>query len=166
MQPVIKQPIDFCFKNPIHFLAYGFGSGLSPKAPGTFGTIMAVICYLPLSLLPLNGYLFVVAVSMIAGVYICGKAAEDLGVHDHGGIVWDEFAGFWVTMIAVPNHWAAILAGFILFRFFDIVKPWPISWLDKRVKGGFGIMVDDILAGLYSLGILHIGLALIERYNA
>jgi phosphatidylglycerophosphatase A len=141
-------------KNPIHLLAFGFGSGLAPKAPGTFGTLLAVLLYLPLATLSLWAYVAVVVFASIVGVYLCDRTAKDLGVHDHPGIVWDEFAGFWLTMIAIPATWEWILAGFILFRIFDIWKPWPIGWCDKRVDGGFGIMVDDLLAGLYSWLIL------------
>ena len=165
-ESVVRHPQEFCFKHPIHFLAYGLGSGLAPKAPGTFGTIMAVLLYVPMSFLSLPLYVGVVALACLVGIYICDKAADDLGVHDHGSIVWDEFAGFWITMIAIPNDWLYILLGFLLFRVFDILKPWPISLLDKHVKGGLGIMVDDILAGLYSLGILQVLVFFIDRYNA
>ena len=143
------------FKNPIHFLAIGLGSGAVPKAPGTWGTIMAVILFLPLSLLALPYYILMVILAALIGIYFCGRTSKDWGVHDHGGIVWDEFVGFWITMIAVPVTWYWVLLGFLLFRLFDIWKPWPISYLDKHVHGGLGIMLDDIVAGLISLGILH-----------
>lgn len=137
-------------KNPVHFLAFGFGSGLAPKAPGTFGTLAAIPVWWLAAQLPLTGY-FLVLISVIAiGPYLCGRTAKDLGVHDHGGIVWDEIAGFLLTMILVPVTWYGCLAGFIFFRIFDIAKPWPIGWLDCRVKGGVGIMVDDLLAGIYA----------------
>jgi phosphatidylglycerophosphatase A len=143
-------------KNPIHLLAFGLGSGCAPVAPGTFGTLTAVIFYVPLSLLSLPLYLAVLAVVIVAGVGLCGRTSRDLGVHDHGGIVWDEFAGYFVTMIAAPPGWQGIVLGFILFRLFDIWKPWPIRWLDKQVAGGLGIMVDDLLAGLYALVLLQL----------
>lgn len=143
-------------KNPIHLLAFGFGSGCAPVAPGTFGTLMAVLLYLPLSRLPLMSYLLVLAVVILSGIWLCGRAAADLKEHDHPGIVWDEFAGFFVTMIAAPSGWAWIVAGFLLFRLFDIWKPWPIRVLDRRVSGGFGIMVDDLLAGVYALTTLQL----------
>ncbi len=95
------------------------------------------------------------------GIWICGKTAEDMGVHDDSSIVWDEVAGMLITMLAVPLSWQTLLMGFVLFRFFDILKPWPISYLDKHVHGGFGIMIDDVLAGLFALFIIHLGLALI-----
>ncbi|MCM2680542.1 phosphatidylglycerophosphatase A family protein [Echinimonas agarilytica] len=141
-----------------HWLAVGFGSGLAPKAPGTFGTIAALPIVWAMSYLSLYGFLAVTLVSCVVGIYLCGKTAEDFNYHDHPGIVWDEFAGMMITMIAVPMTWQYLLAGFILFRIFDILKPWPISWLDKHVDGGFGIMIDDILAGLMALGCMHLGM--------
>ena len=144
--------------NPVHLLALGFGSGAAPKAPGTCGTLVAVILYWPLSQLNLNQYLLMVLVTCVVGIYLCGKTAEDLGVHDHGSIVWDEFAGFWITMIAAPVGWVWVLIGFALFRFFDIIKPWPINWIDKKVTGGLGIMLDDVVAGVMAALVLQ-GLA-------
>ncbi|MFV0596519.1 phosphatidylglycerophosphatase A [Shewanella sp.] len=138
-------------KNPIHFLALGFGSGLAAKAPGTFGTLAAVPLYLLLAQLPLSWYLAVTLVCVLAGIYICDKAAKDMGVHDHGAIVWDEVAGLLITMIAAPAGVLWLVAGFVLFRLFDIIKPWPIRWLDAKVEGGFGIMIDDVLAGIFAL---------------
>lgn len=147
------------FRSPVHFLAFGFGSGLAPIAPGTFGTIAAVLLYLlcqSLGLLDLFSYSLITAAMCIVGVWICGKSSEMLGVHDHGGIVWDEFAGFFITMIAAPPGWLWILVGFVLFRLFDILKPWPIKWADQHVDGGLGIMLDDIIAGLASFAVLQI----------
>jgi len=149
------------FSHPANFLSLGFGSGLVPWAPGTFGTLAAIPVYLLLSTQSLNSYLVVTLLVSLVGIWLCGKTADDLGVHDHGGIVWDEIAGFLITMIALPVEWPWILAGFALFRFFDILKPWPIKWLDQHVKGGFGIMIDDVLAGLMSLALLHIALRVI-----
>lgn len=143
-------------RNPVQLLAFGFGSGLAPKAPGTAGTVLAVVLYLPLSHLSLVTYSAVVIVAAVLGVWVCEVASRQLGVHDHGGIVWDEFVGFWITMWAVPAGWPWIVAGFLLFRFFDVVKPWPIGLLDKKVGGGFGIMVDDVIAGLMACGVLHL----------
>ncbi|WP_457668688.1 phosphatidylglycerophosphatase A family protein [Thiolapillus sp.] len=143
-------------KNPVHLLAFGFGSGCAPFAPGTWGTLLAVLLYLPLSLLPLGWYLWVLVLVILSGIWLCGRTSRDLGVHDHGGIVWDEFAGYFVTMIAAPAGWWWIITGFLLFRLFDIWKPWPIGWLDKRVKGGLGIMVDDLVAGGYAWLVMHL----------
>lgn len=137
-------------RNPVHFLAFGFGSGLSPKAPGTMGTLAALPIWYLLAQLPLIGYLAGLLLVIAVGPYLCGKTARDLGVHDHGGIVWDEIAGFLLTMLLVPvSVWTALI-GFALFRLFDIVKPWPIGWLDKHVHGGTGIMLDDLVAALYA----------------
>jgi len=143
------------FKKPHHFLAFGFGSGLAPKAPGTFGTVAAIPVFLLLSYLPLPLYCAAVVIAFIIGVYICNKTSEDLKVHDHSGIVWDEFVGFWITMTAIPVSWLNILYGFLLFRLFDVWKPFPIKLLDKKVKGGFGIMIDDVLAGIFAWAILY-----------
>jgi phosphatidylglycerophosphatase A len=143
-------------RNPVHFLAFGFGSGLAPKAPGTAGTLAAIPMLYLMSFLNNLEYLLVLAVVIVAGVWICEKSSSDLGLHDHPGIVWDEFAGLFVTMIAVPFSWKSVAAGFLLFRLFDIWKPWPISWLDKKVTGGLGIMLDDIVAGCFSAIVLHL----------
>jgi phosphatidylglycerophosphatase A len=144
--------------NPVHFLALGFGSGLAPFAPGTFGTLAAIPLYWLLAQLALPYYLAIVLFAFGIGVYLCGYTSAALGEHDHSGIVWDEFVGFWITMIAVPSSWQWILAGFVLFRLFDIVKPWPVKIADEKMKGGFGIMFDDVLAGLYALACMHIAL--------
>ncbi|ANG61373.1 phosphatidylglycerophosphatase [Marinobacterium aestuarii] len=144
------------WRNPVHFLAFGFGSGLAPRAPGTFGTLAAIPLYLLMTLLPLWGYLLVLVVAAGLGIYLCGRTARDMGVHDHPGIVWDEFVGFWITMLFVPVNWVWILVGFALFRLFDIWKPWPIRMVDQKVEGGFGIMLDDVLAGIYALLVLQL----------
>tara|TARA_B110000046_G_C13017221_1_gene409355 strand:+ start:3011 stop:3508 length:498 start_codon:yes stop_codon:yes gene_type:complete len=140
-------------RSPVLLLAFGFGSGLSPKAPGTMGTIAAIPLWYLLVQLPPQAYLLVVAICAIVGIFICGSAADKLGVHDHGGIVWDEFVGFWVTMAFLPVSYVSVIVGFTLFRLFDIFKPWPISWLDKNIGGGLGIMIDDVVAGLAAAGV-------------
>ncbi len=145
------------WRNPLHWLATGFGSGLSPFAPGTVGTLAAIPFYWLMSYLPLSGYIAVTVVAAIAGIWICQSATKAIGQDDHGSIVWDEFVGFWITMIAAPKGLFWLLAGFLIFRFFDIIKPWPIRWLDRYVKGGLGIMVDDVLAGLFGLLVMQIG---------
>lgn len=142
-------------RSPVHFFAFGFGSGLSPLAPGTVGTLAAIPLYLLLSGLSLPLYLLLLLIAVAVGVWLCGESAERLGVHDHGGIVWDEFVGFWITMLAAPAGWWWIALGFVLFRVFDIWKPWPIKRIDQQVKGGLGIMLDDVLAGLYALLLLQ-----------
>lgn len=143
-------------KDPVHFFAFGLGSGLSPKAPGTMGTLMALLIYwFMLADMSVYWYLAVTISSIPLGIYLCGESAKRLGVHDYGGIVWDEFSGLWITFIFAPKHWLIALVGFLLFRLFDILKPWPINWIDRKVSGGLGIMLDDILAGLISLAVLQ-----------
>jgi phosphatidylglycerophosphatase A len=142
-------------RSPTLLLAFGFGSGLSPKAPGTMGTIAAIPLWWLLAQLPLTSYLIVVFIAAVIGISICGRAADQMGVHDHGGIVWDEFVGFWIAMAALPITWQSVILGFLLFRLFDILKPWPISWLDNKVSGGFGIMIDDVIAGLAAAVVIY-----------
>ena len=142
--------------DPINLLAFGFGSGLLPKAPGTFGTLACIPFYWLIADIDLYAYLIVCLAICVVGIYICGSASKKLKVHDHPGIVWDEFAGFFITMIGISFSWTNVIIGFVLFRIFDIFKPWPINWLDKRVKGGLGIMLDDILAGILALACLHL----------
>lgn len=144
--------------NPVHLLAFGLGTGAAPYAPGTVGTLLGIpLCWL-LAQQELWVYLGVTVILFAIGVWICDRTSKDIGVHDHSGIVFDEVVGYLVTMVAVPVNLWTLLAGFLLFRLFDIVKPWPIRWMDKRVKGGFGIMIDDVLAGLFGLGCMWGGL--------
>ena len=156
-QPLAPTP----FRSPVQFLAFGFGSGLSPKAPGTAGTLVAVPLYLLVSGLNLPAYSLFIVVTALLGIWICDVASRQLGVHDHPGIVWDEFVGYWITMWAVPVDWVWIVAGFLVFRVYDIAKPWPVGPLDKKVKGGFGIMIDDVLTGVMACLTLHIALRLV-----
>jgi phosphatidylglycerophosphatase A len=147
---------------PAGLLAFGFGSGLAPVAPGTFGTLAAIPFYLLLAQLPGWAYLLAVGIAFALGVIVCDITARRLGVHDFGGIVWDEFVGLWIALAGQPLHWQVILAGFVLFRLFDILKPWPIGYLDKKVGGGLGIMLDDVIAGVYAWlalkALVHFGL--------
>jgi phosphatidylglycerophosphatase A len=140
-------------KDPILFLAFGFGSGLVKKAPGTMGTIAAIPVYLVCVQFNFWIYACLTLIAMVAGVWICDRAAKKLDEHDFGGIVWDEVAGYLITMLFVPFSWQALLLGFVLFRVFDIVKPQPIKWIDAKVTGGLGIMLDDVLAGVFA-GVL------------
>jgi phosphatidylglycerophosphatase A len=142
--------------HPVHLLAFGLGSGLAPKAPGTFGTLAAIPFYLLVADLPLLEYLILCAGLFLFGIWLCDASSKALGVHDHPGIVWDEWVGLLVTMSAAPAGWLWLLAGFALFRLFDIWKPWPIAWMDRRVRGGFGIMLDDLLAALYAAVVLQL----------
>ena len=143
-------------RHPADLLALGFGSGLVPGAPGTAGTLAAIPLYLLLQPLALHLYLLLVAVLFLVGIPLCAHTARRLGVHDHPGIVWDEIVGYLVTMTFAPPGWLWIVIGFVLFRLFDILKPWPIKWLDRKVGGGFGIMVDDLLAGMAAAAVLYL----------
>lgn len=142
--------------HPVDFLALGFGSGLLPFAPGTAGTVAAIPVYLLLQPLAAPYYVAIVVLLALAGIAICGQAAHHLGVHDHPGIVWDEIVGYLVTMAFAPPGWLWIGLGFVLFRLFDILKPWPIKWCDRQVEGGLGIMLDDLLAGVFSAVLLQL----------
>jgi phosphatidylglycerophosphatase A len=143
--------------DPVHFLAFGFGTGLAPFAPGTFGSLPGLLLFW----LTLDFGLYVqlaIAVALaIPGIWLCGESARRIGVHDHGGIVWDEIVGMYVTLLAAPANWQGFVAAFVLFRFMDIVKPWPIRDLDHRIHGGVGIMLDDLVAALYALVLLAFG---------
>jgi phosphatidylglycerophosphatase A len=143
-------------RNPFLCLALGFGSGLARRGPGTAGTVVGVGLYLLIAPLPPEGGVAVTLALTVAGVPLCGYAARRLRVHDDPAIVWDEIAGYLLTMLFVPFGAFWIVAGFVLFRVLDIAKPWPISWLDRRLGGGIGIMADDILAGV-AAGLLLYG---------
>lgn len=136
------------------FLAFGFGSGLLTRAPGTMGTLAAVPVAVILELTGINGLLFL-AVAFFVGVWICNDVTQRLGVEDYGGIVWDEMVAYWMVVAFLPFHWGWYLGAFVIFRAFDILKPWPISLLEERVEGGLGIMLDDVLAAIYTLLILN-----------
>src|SRR5512135_3760671 len=141
-------------RDPVHLLALGFGSGLAPVAPGTFGSVVGL--GLGLAVLQV-GFVFAcvaTAVAIAAGFWICGESARRLGVHDHPAIVWDEIAGMMLTLLAAPGAWWGALLGFALFRLFDIWKPWPIREIDHGLSGGAGIMLDDVVAGLLAAAVL------------
>jgi phosphatidylglycerophosphatase A len=144
-------------RNPLHFIAFGFGSGLSPILPASVGTLVALPLYWMLHDLSVVWYTGVVFVLAVLGIGVCAYTSRALAIHDHSGIVWDEIVGYLITMTAAPYGWEWMLLGFVLFRILDILKPWPISWLDRHVQGGLGIMLDDCLAGILACGILHIG---------
>ena len=144
--------------DPVHCLALGFGSGLAPFAPGTFGSLVGLGVALALAPLGFAWNLLAAAVAVLAGIWICGESARRLGVHDHPAIVWDEIAGMMIAMLAAPAAWWGAPLAFALFRLFDIVKPWPIREIDHGMRGGAGIMLDDVLAGLFAaLGLMLVG---------
>ena len=152
------------WKYPVHLLAYGFGTGLIPFAPGTFGSLVGVALFLfvaPLGPLPYAG---LVVALFLAGIFICGQTARDIGAIDPGAIVFDEIVGFLVAMFMVPADWRWVVAGFVLFRLFDIFKPYPINLVEKKLGLGAGIMTDDLIAGIYSLVILQLAHLVTQRF--
>jgi phosphatidylglycerophosphatase A len=150
MQPDFK----FLLRHPAHFLALGFGSGLTPKAPGTVGTLVAVPLFLALIAMPEMTHYIVIALLFLLGIPICTRTGLALGASDHSSMVWDEIVAFMLVLKFTPLHWAWWLLAFALFRLFDIWKPFPIRQCDAKLKGGFGVMADDILAAGYTLLVL------------
>jgi phosphatidylglycerophosphatase A len=149
-QSVVRQVLT----DPVHFLAFGFGTGLAPIAPGTFGSLPGVLLAWLLLNAGLATQLSVAAALIVSGVWICGESARRIGVHDHGGIVWDEITAMYITLLVVPATLPAWILAFVAFRAADIVKPWPIRDLDHRLRGGLGIMLDDLVAALYAAILL------------
>lgn len=152
-QPDVPEKI---WQNPLYFIAFGFGSGAIPIAPGTFGTLMAIPFYLCIQYLPFFFYISLVIILIIASSMLCQKISRELNIHDHPGMCIDEFVGFFVTMIHAPKGFTWIIIGFLLFRVFDIWKPWPIRYLDEKIHGGFGMIIDDVIAGLFAMTLLQV----------
>lgn len=158
---ILQPDLKFILRHPAHFFAFGFGSGLSPRAPGTAGSLAAIPLYLLLArFLPLEALLAVVALSFVAGIWFCGVTGQALGAPDHGGMVWDEIVAMWLILAFVPQTALWFGATFLLFRLFDIWKPFPVRYFDRHVKGGFGVMLDDLLAAGYALAVLKV----LERF--
>ena len=155
MKGTIVTRARFDWRRPHHWLAFGFGAGLAPWAPGTMGTLVAIPLYLLLQGLSPGTYLLLLIGLFLIGLWACDKAARELGGGDPGAIVWDEILGYLVTMALAPPGWIWILLGLVLFRFFDILKPWPIGPLDRRVTGGLGILLDDLIAGAMAWCLLQ-----------
>ena len=157
-----RPPVRLIMSTPIHALAFGLGTGCSPRAPGTVGTVLGVPLFLALAWLPLPLYLAVSLILFVFGCWLCGESSRLLGVHDSPGIVFDEVVGYLIAAapllptLSLTDRplWQGLLLAFLLFRIFDVVKPWPIRWLDRQVHGGFGIMVDDLLAGVFAAAVL------------
>ncbi len=141
---------------PWHFFAFGFGLGLLPKAPGTFGTLLGFVFYFIFIALPWQMYIILTVLAFVFGCYICDVVSKELGLHDYGGIVWDEVVGLLVTLTFVKPKMLYLVLGFILFRLFDILKPWPICLIDKHIQGGTGIMLDDVVAAIPAWAILQV----------
>ncbi|OGT40419.1 MAG: phosphatidylglycerophosphatase [Gammaproteobacteria bacterium RIFCSPHIGHO2_12_FULL_36_30] len=154
-------PPHSIWTNPIHFIACGFGFGTFPYFPGTIGTLLAIPLTIFLSRTTLQFYIVAVVLLFLIGMYVCNITNRDFGTDDHPAAIIDEIATFPIVMILIPMNWYFLLIGFLLFRFFDIVKPFPIRWIDKNVHGGFGVMLDDLLAAIFSWIILHIILILL-----
>ena len=140
--------------DPVHFLAFGFGTGLAPVAPGTFGSLPGVLLFWLTLGFGLYVQLAIGAAIVLTGIWICGVSSARLGVHDHGGIVWDEIAGMYLLLFLAPQTATGWVLAFVLFRIADIVKPWPIRDLDHSIGGGLGIMLDDLAAALYAAPLL------------
>lgn len=151
---------DKVWQDPCYFIAFGFGSGLMSVAPGTWGTLAAIPIYLLLVKYAWFTYILVVTILFLLGIYVSGKVSADLGEHDYAGIVWDEVVGYLLTMFLVPLSLVWMIVGFLLFRLFDIWKPQPIRWVDQKIHGGLGIMLDDVLAAVPA----WVGLYLLVRY--
>ena len=148
-------PVKFLL-NPLHLLSLGMGAGYVPKLPGTAGTLVGVLLYLIVSDLAWQYYVILVLVLFVVGIGLCEYTTRKLQVDGHPAIVWDEIVGYLVTMMFAPTGWIWAGSGFILFRLFDIWKPWPIRLIDKQIKGGLGIMADDLVAGIFSLTIIQV----------
>ena len=141
-------------RSPVHCFSFGFGAGLLPKAPGTWGTAVAFLFFLPMMKLSSTGYLFVLAALISFSVYAADYTSKALREHDHSAIVCDEIVGYLLVLLFTPQNIMYMLLSFVLFRFFDILKPWPINFLDKNITGGVGIVLDDIVAAFYAVAAL------------
>lgn len=149
--------------HPAGWIASGFGSGLSPVAPGTAGSAAALLPWLALRELPLPMFAAVLVLAFVLGVWASNIVIAKLHIEDPGVIVWDEFVGQWIALAPLlwfARTWPWIIAGFVLFRLFDIWKPWPVSWADRKVKGGLGVMLDDVIAGVYAAIVLLVAVRL------
>lgn len=143
-----KNNIRKVFTDPIYFIGFGFGSGLLPKAPGTWGTLITIPLVMMLSYAPIYVYILLTIGLLIVGAMVSEKISKEIGIHDFGGVNVDEVVGFLIVMLPFPCHWSYLLLGFVLFRFFDIIKPFPIGWVDKHIHGGWGMMLDDVVASI------------------
>jgi phosphatidylglycerophosphatase A len=148
--------MKFLFSTPAHFFALGFGSGLAPKAPGTFGTLIGLPLFWLISNFSLNLQLLIITALFLIGIYYCDATGKALGVSDHGSIVWDEIVAMMLVLTFAPQHWSGWIVAFLLFRLFDIWKPFPIRQFDAKLKSGFGVMFDDLLAALYAIASMRL----------
>jgi len=156
-----REQLRVLLTHPAGWIATGFGSGLAPRAPGTAGSLVALVpWWFVLRGLPPAWYVLILVIAFALGVWACSVSGKRLGVDDHRALVWDEFVGQWIALYAAPAGWPWLIAGFGLFRLFDIWKPWPIRIADRRVHGGFGVMLDDALAGMCALILMQIAVAI------
>lgn len=152
--------------HPAGWIATALGAGLLPKAPGTAGSLIALLpWWFLLRGLPIGAYVAVLAVGFLLGVWACEVSDRRLGMHDQGALVWDEVVGMWITLFAAPVQWWWMVAGFVLFRLFDIWKPWPVRWADRSVRGGLGVMLDDVVAGIYALIVLQLAVLAVRQWG-
>lgn len=157
MRNYMPPPVpDSIWQNPLHFIAFGFGSGALPRAPGTWGTLFAIPFYLALRDFNYFIYFLIITLIILASIWICDRVEKEMHVHDHQGMCLDEIVGYLVTMFAAPHGIKWIVIGFLLFRLFDIWKPYPIRTIDEKLSGGAGVILDDVLAGIYSCIIIHL----------
>ena len=153
---LVNLDVKFLFAKPAHFFALGFGSGLAPKAPGTFGTLVGLPLFWLISNYGLNLQLLIITALFLIGIYFCDATSKALGVSDHGSIVWDEIVAMMLVLTFAPKNWAGWIVAFVLFRLFDIWKPFPIRQFDATLKNGFGVMFDDLLAALYAIASMRL----------
>ena len=151
-----RPDFGFLFAHPAHLIAFGFGAGLAPRAPGTVGTLLGLpLFWAIIAIAPDRPrQILLLIAAFLVGVWACARAGRALGVPDHGGIVWDEIVAFALVLVFTPPAWGWVAIAFALFRLFDILKPWPIRLADRRLKNGFGVMFDDLLAALYAIAAL------------
>ncbi len=152
----LRPDFKFLFAHPAHLIAFGFGSGLAPKAPGTVGTLLGLPLFgLIVAVAPgLTNRIIMLTAAFLVGVWACGRTGRALGVADHGGMVWDEIVAYALVLLFTPSGWLWIALAFALFRLFDILKPWPIRYADTHLKTGFGVMFDDLLAAGYAIAVI------------
>ncbi len=151
-----RATVRFLLAHPAHLVAFGFGSGLAPKAPGTVGTLLGLPLFWLIEAIAADraNQIALLVAAFLFGVWACARAGRALGVADHGGIVWDEIVAFALVLVFTPPGWLWIAVAFALFRVFDILKPWPIRSADARLENGFGVMFDDLLAAIYAIAAL------------
>jgi len=153
---ILRPDFKFLLAHPARMIAFGFGSGLAPKAPGTVGTLLGLPLFwlIAAATQDLPKQIALIIAVFLLGVWACGRTGHALGVADHGGMVWDEIVAFALVLLFTPVGWLWIVLAFALFRLFDILKPWPIRLADARLKNGFGVMFDDLLAAGYAIAVI------------